>query len=878
MSMNRLQFGSNLPGGFANQKATGELPKVLPYPLRLNLGCGKDFRDGFINIDMFSDNPYVVYMDIRSLQFEDNSVDMILASDILEHFSHREVDTLLAEWARVLRPGGEIIIRCPNLKLQIDAYVRGDWDADIASYMIFGGQTNPGDYHCIGFDHESITRHLNKAGFEISNIEDHDIPQSSGYINLNMTVTAKKEDNSGTVDMNIGMESISDSFYGFDFSGDKEDVADNNIEEEAPSLLSKIESIATINTDEPAQDSQETGLDNAEAEESDETKENALFDLVVGDAPDETELDLNIVWEGSQFVYHSLALINREQCSNIIDAGVANLTIVPYEDDKFAPEGNKKYQKLAKNDIRIKEEVSQSVSDLPYVWIRHQWPTNPEPPKGSKWIVMQPWEFSRLRKDMADTFNKATEVWTPSNYSRQSFVDSGVDFNKVQVIPNGIDPDLFKPYGAKYNLNTTKNLKFLFVGGTIFRKGIDVLIESYVKAFTAEDDVCLVIKDMGGDSFYKGQTAKQQILELQKNPEAPEIIYIDTYLKEQEMTELYRACDVFVCPYRGEGFSLPTLEAMACGLPVIVTKGGATDDFVSESFGWQIDAEERSIGRTIDGHLLVDEAFILEPDKVQLKEVFQTIHKDPAEVKSRGMIASATARKYWTWKRSTLKVLSRLDKIYGTEMSQTAQHRLYDREDAYIKLGMAENELTYDNIDDAIDMYKAVLSEDIEKYYRIHALNRLAYISLQDDKYDDANEYLDESSKIDKNHPDTLYLKSKLYLAEEKYVDAFETITPALESWKDTKYISSAGLYLDDLLCHTADIMLEMDDLDGANQIYTTALEYNPNNPRVCFGAGMCFKKAGMAEDAKTMFEWAIRLDPHYEDAKFELNAIEKEI
>ncbi len=870
MSMNRLQFGENLPGGFANQKATGELPKMLPYPLRLNLGCGKDFRDGFINIDMFSDNPYVIYMDIRKLEFEDNSVDMILASDILEHFSHREIDNILAEWARVLRPGGEIVVRCPNLKLQIDAYVRGDWNADIASYMIFGGQTNPGDYHCIGFDHDSITNHLNKAGFEIVSIEDHDIPQTSGYINLNMTVTAKKEDNTKKIDINIGLEDNSESFSGFDFSGEEKTE-----KSEAPSLLSKIESIASIaNINIETENSEEQILEENDSQE--EQTSDSLFDIVVNDNPSDTELDLNIVWEGSQFVYHSLALINREQCNNLIDSGVANITIVPFEDDKFAPEGNPKYQKLAKNDIRIKEPVSEAVSNLPYVWIRHQWPLNPEPPKGSKWIIMQPWEFSKLRKDMADAFNRAHEVWTPSNFSRQSFVDSGVDFDKVQVIPNGIDPELFKPSGEKYNIDSKKNFKFLFVGGTIFRKGIDVLIEAYVKAFTADDDVCLVLKDMGGDSFYKGQTAKQQIMELQKNPHAPEIIYIDSYLKEEEMTNLYRACDVFVCPYRGEGFSLPTLEAMACGLPVIVTEGGATDDFVSDSFGWKIKAEKRSIGHSIDGHILVDEAFVLEPDKVQLKEIMQSLHKDPAEVKSRGMIASSNARKYWTWKRSTLKVLGRIDKIYGTDMSSTAQNRLFDIEDAYIKIGMAENELNYDNLDDAIDIYLSVLDDDIDDFYKVHTLNRLAYIAMQDDRNEDALDFLNQSKLLNNDHPDTLYLLSKLYLAEEKYVDAFETITPALENWKESKYISTAGLYLDDLLCHTADIMLEMDDLDGANQIYTSALEYNPNNPRVCFGAGMCFKKAEMLEDAKTMFQWAIDLDPNYEDAKFELNAIEK--
>ena len=56
-----------------------------------------------------------------------------------------------------------------------------------------------------------------------------------------------------------------------------------------------------------------------------------------------------------------------------------------------------------------------------------------------------------------------------------------------------------------------KKLKFLFVGGTIYRKGIDILLQAYVRTFNGLDNVSLIIKDMGGDSFYAGQTAKNQI-------------------------------------------------------------------------------------------------------------------------------------------------------------------------------------------------------------------------------------------------------------------------------------------------------------------------------------------------------------------------------
>jgi predicted SAM-dependent methyltransferase len=189
--MNR-DASADVAEGFSCRRATGRLPHPLPSPLVLNLGCGADIRPDMVNIDLFSDHPSVVGMDVRHLELPDGCADLILASDVLEHFSHREVDAVLAEWSRVLKPGGEIVVRCPSLRLQVQAYLRGDWDADVASYMIFGGQTNPGDYHTIAFDQRSIRVHLSRAGLEVYDVEEQDIPQTGGFINLNMVVRARK--------------------------------------------------------------------------------------------------------------------------------------------------------------------------------------------------------------------------------------------------------------------------------------------------------------------------------------------------------------------------------------------------------------------------------------------------------------------------------------------------------------------------------------------------------------------------------------------------------------------------------------------------------------------------------------------------------------
>ena len=825
-ALNRLLFENDLPYGFSNKRATGKMPNPLPEKVYLNLGCGKDVRDGFINIDLFSDDPRVVYGDVRKLDLPDNSVDLILASDILEHFSHRETQNILNEWARVLKPNGELIIRCPSLRLQAKAYINGVWNADIASYMIFGGQTNPGDYHCVGFDEQSIKDKLHKAGLIVTEFYEEDTPQDRGFINLNMTVRALKR-------------KISEELF-----------------EELPIPPAIAESKSDFATE------SENSFDFDDLQELVGLKpEGETTELQSKDFDEETP-QVNIVWEGSQFVYHSLALINREHCLNILETGGSNLTIVPYEPDAFSPDLFPKYKKLKENDIRYKPDVSEEIAQLPYIWIRHQWPPKADPPKGAKWIIMQPWEYTCHLVDFVEIFKQAVEIWTPSNYSRQSFINSGIEFDKVQVIPNGIDPKLFKPFGEKYHLNTQKRLKLLYLGGTIYRKGFDILLQAYLQTFTAQDDICLVVKDMGGDSFYRGQTAKEMILRAKQNPNAAEIIYIEDSMSEEEIASLYRACNVFVSPYRGEGFSLPTLEAMACGLPVIVTKGGATDDFTDAEVSWYLDAEKISIGRTLDDKLFTNEAYLLEPSRDHLAATLRFIYANPTEIFSAGIIASAKARKYCTWRNATIKLLARIDYLQGTNLSKLADKKLEIYHDDFITLGFAEKEFIEGNFDKAEEMFSSLInSSQLDEKSKQHILNRLLQINLSRKNIVKSREIAQIINQNFTLNLDAKYLYSQLLVEEGKTDEAFEMLTEIFDLWTEEKYNCTLGESLDNILTYCGEISLEENDLEGAHQYFSAALKLNPNNARACYGAGHCFERIGHTDAANTMFDWARKLE-----------------
>ena len=113
----------------------------------------------------------------------------------------------------------------------------------------------------------------------------------------------------------------------------------------------------------------------------------------------------------------------------------------------------------------------------------------------------------------------------------------------------------------------------------ISRKGADVLLAAFDEGVRGRDDVLLVIKDLGGQRYYRGMTMRTRLRERAASGALPRVHYVEGRADPGGARALYRACDVLVHPYRGEGFAMPVLEAMACGLPVIVTAGGPTDEF-----------------------------------------------------------------------------------------------------------------------------------------------------------------------------------------------------------------------------------------------------------------------------------------------------------
>lgn len=140
--------------------------------MRLNLGSHDRQIPGYDNVDKDT-YPGVKYKaDVSDLsQFKDNSVDVVRASHILEHFPPKQTEAILKEWHRVLKTDGLLYISVPDWDRILDAYRLGglkDW----VITSLYGDQGYDGAEHKNVFDEKRLSDYLRKVGFtDISRVE-----------------------------------------------------------------------------------------------------------------------------------------------------------------------------------------------------------------------------------------------------------------------------------------------------------------------------------------------------------------------------------------------------------------------------------------------------------------------------------------------------------------------------------------------------------------------------------------------------------------------------------------------------------------------------------------------------------------------------------
>jgi len=203
-----------------------------------------------------------------------------------------------------------------------------------------------------------------------------------------------------------------------------------------------------------------------------------------------------------------------------------------------------------------------------------------------------PWKFRHsMRWQIRRSCALAAGIIVPSQSTANDLRELlGVPESRIRIIPGAAD-EMFRPAEAIDRARLAKihpalAQPYILTVGTIEpRKRIDLLVAAYERARAAGPlTQSLVIV---GQIGWKAEAT----LRAMKQSSASASIHHLDYVAEDDLVAIYQAADLFVCASRFEGFGLPPLEAMACGLPVIVTTGGAKAEVVADA-GIVIDSSD----------------------------------------------------------------------------------------------------------------------------------------------------------------------------------------------------------------------------------------------------------------------------------------------
>ena len=305
-------------------------------------------------------------------------------------------------------------------------------------------------------------------------------------------------------------------------------------------------------------------------------------------------------------------------------------------------------------------------------------------------IVWLFWETGKPPVSWTAKLADLRHIWTPTRFCQEAFARSGI---RSEVMPLGINPAYFqirdtdsltrsRLYRYKHvHLERSRTeysvcrvipqiahkqtpqswFRFLYPFDWIERKGPDIALRAFAEEFSSKDDIELVFCKFGLCTWTPNRLLSpvelmQQIAKIK--PDLPRIVMLTNFPRYPRISELYRLSDCLVAPFRGQGVSMPVMEAMACGIPVITTNFGGTPETITSDLGWLIKVKDVVPVRMLDHFVPYqgeDLGTYAEPDLHHLKKCMREAFEYADQTRKKGIKASEFIRCNFTWSKSVAR-------------------------------------------------------------------------------------------------------------------------------------------------------------------------------------------------------------------------------
>jgi len=256
------------------------------------------------------------------------------------------------------------------------------------------------------------------------------------------------------------------------------------------------------------------------------------------------------------------------------------------------------------------------------------------------------------------------EVWVVSNYNYQAIAPYLPKTTVKNIIPEGYDPKVwYRETPKKFDPFT-----FIYLGDWSFRKGCHELIQAFCEEFEeGEAQLFMITKlhQVKNDPKSQKTILKEATEYATKNGGKLHDVYLfHADYDDATLRYFYTQAHCFAMPSKGEAWGLPIMEAMSCGLPVIVPDIGGQREFTSERTGWLTTGYYDRIDKY--HYLTVDfycGQFFYFPHLKSVRKAMREAYTHPKECEMIGYQNSEYVLKNFTWNKAAQRVYNRLQEI-----------------------------------------------------------------------------------------------------------------------------------------------------------------------------------------------------------------------
>jgi len=268
-------------------------------------------------------------------------------------------------------------------------------------------------------------------------------------------------------------------------------------------------------------------------------------------------------------------------------------------------------------------------------------------------IAFNVWESTRQPEEFFEALKEYDELWVPSEWQKKVTIEQGYDPDKIKVVPEGVDDKTFFPEEVeKLPIYKDGRFKFLLFGRWDYRKSTKEIIQTFLKTFSEDEPVDLVISiDNGWGEHMDGYKNTEERLKGY-GLDDPRIKVLH-FPSREDYVKYLKTGHVFLSCARSEGWNLPLIEAMACGTPSIYSNCSAQLEFAKHK-GLPVKivgtrkANDNDYGRYTMSDLVGD---YYEPDFEDLSIVMRYAYENYDAVKIGAMKDSEIIRKNFNWDR-----------------------------------------------------------------------------------------------------------------------------------------------------------------------------------------------------------------------------------